>query len=50
MIRLIIHKFIVWYLTKKCGGTFHHNEYGDDGRYITIMNEKVYNKYTRIRV
>lgn len=43
MIKLI-HSLIVKYLLS-CGGAFHHNEYGENGRYIVIMNEEEYHKF-----
>lgn len=42
--RKYIHKFIVKYI-RNCGGSFHHNKYGVDGRYVVLMNEKQYHNY-----
>lgn len=39
-------KFIAWYMREKCGGASHVYPYGDNGRYIVLMNERQYNDYT----
>lgn len=43
----IIHTLIFKYLVS-CGGAFHHNKYGLNGRYIVLMDEHQYNKYTNL--
>jgi len=45
--RKIIHWLIVWYL-RKCWGAFHAFPYGEQGRYVVLMNEKQYHKYTHL--
>ncbi len=45
-IRGIIHKFICCYL-RSAGGAFHHGEYGADGRYVVLMNEREYHGYAK---
>lgn len=39
--RKFIHKLIVKYIIS-CGGAFHHGEYGENGRYVVILNEQKY--------
>ena len=45
-----IHSFIVrfmaYYLKKHCGGATHVYPYGIEGRYIVIMNEVDYYRFT----
>lgn len=43
--RHTIHKLIVWYL-RRCGGAFHCYQYGPQGRYVVLMNERQYNVWT----
>jgi deoxyribodipyrimidine photolyase-like uncharacterized protein len=45
-IRKPIHRFILWYTEKVCGGDFHTKPYGPSGRYIVSMNDSQYNRYT----
>lgn len=40
-----IINFIAWYMREKCGGASHVYNYGDNGRYIVIMNEIQYRDY-----
>lgn len=42
--RHAIHKIICWYL-KRCGGAFHCYNYGPNGRYAVMMNERQYHRY-----
>ena len=46
-VRSIIHKFILWYTSSHCGGDFHTNPYGPQGRYIVCMNEAQYHEYMK---
>lgn len=41
-----LHRLIAWYVWR-CGCAFHLNAYGEDGRYVVLMNERQYNDYTR---
>ena len=41
-----IIRFIAWYIRDMCGGASHVYPYGEQGRYIVIMNEDKYNKFT----
>lgn len=40
-----IVKFILWYLTKKCGGASHVRKYGVDGRYLVVMSDLEYHSF-----
>lgn len=42
--RKLIHAIIEKYLLS-CGGAFHHNEYGEKGRYVVLMNENEYHQF-----
>lgn len=41
-----MHTFYHWYLREVCGGSHHTCPYGPSGRYIVLMNEDQYNRYT----
>ena len=43
-----LHRFYRWYLSESCGGDHHVGEYGPDGRYIVLMNEDQYHRYTML--
>lgn len=43
-----IIRFIAWYLKDKCGGASHVYPYGEQGRYIVIMNEEDYNTFINL--
>ncbi|WP_312286848.1 hypothetical protein [Terrisporobacter sp.] len=43
-----IIKFIAWYMRHVCGGASHVYPYGEQGRYVVIMNEYEYNKFTNL--
>jgi hypothetical protein len=43
----LLHKLIAWYL-RRCGGACHVYAYGPDGRYIVLMNERQYHRYTHL--
>ena len=43
-----IIRFIAWYIRDVCGGASHVYPYGEQGRYIVIMNEDKYNKFTHL--
>lgn len=45
LVKKYIHHCIVKYL-KKCGGAFHSHPYGDSGRYVVLMDESKYHRYT----
>jgi hypothetical protein len=45
MIRKLIHWLIVAYL-RHCWGAFHASAYGQDGRYVVLMNDQQYHYYT----
>lgn len=45
MVKRWVHQAIVAYL-KRCGGTFHSGEYGEQGRYVALMTEQQYHYYT----
>ena len=51
-IKRIIHgyiiDFIAWYMRDICGCASHVYPYGDQGRYIVIMDEKVYHEFTKL--
>ena len=47
--REIVHTFICKYLIS-CGGAFHHNKYGVDGRYVVLMSDKMYHEYQNLRI
>jgi len=44
LIRKYLHHFIARYI-KRCGGAFHTYPYGENGRYVVIMNEEEYHLY-----
>lgn len=46
VIRKYIHGIILWYIENMCGGDFHTRSYGPSGRYVVLMNEDQYNRYT----
>lgn len=46
--RRILHRFYRWYLEKRCGGDHHTGQYGHNGRYIVLMNERQYHRYAAI--
>lgn len=50
--RKFLHKYIIrfiaWYIRDMCGGASHVYPYGEQGRYIVIMNEDKYNKFTHL--
>ena len=52
--RKFLHKYIIrfiaWYIRDMCGGASHVYPYGEQGRYIVIMNEDKYNKFTHLWV
>ena len=52
--RKFLHKYIIrfiaWYIRDICGGASHVYPYGEQGRYIVIMNEDKYNKFTHLWV
>jgi len=43
-IHWIIEKYLI-----SCGGAFHHNEYGEKGRYVVLMNETEYHYFQEFR-
>ena len=43
--RPTVHWLIFRY-TCAVGGSFHHREYGPNGRYIVVMNEDEYHQFT----
>ena len=43
--RFIIHRLICRYL-RMVEGTFHTYHYGKDGRYVVLMTEEQYARYT----
>lgn len=43
----LIHKLILWYVVKKCGGTFHTGPYGENGFYIKAFTDKEYGEYQK---
>lgn len=47
--RRIVHKLICKYLIS-CGGAFHHNKYGIDGRYVVLMNDEKYHEYQNLPI
>ena len=42
--RKIVHRLIVNYLVK-CGGAFHHGQYGENGRYVKLFTDSEYAKH-----
>ncbi len=44
-----IHKLIVWYLRRRCGGVFHCYNYGPSGRYVVLMTDDFYARWNRVR-
>lgn len=43
-----LHSFYRRYLRESCGGAHHVGAYGPDGRYIVLMNEDQYHRYTML--
>lgn len=43
-----IIRFIAWYMRSVCGGASHVYPYGENGRYVVMMDEKEYNKFTNM--
>lgn len=41
----MLHRFIVWYL-RRCAGAFHCFPYGVSGRYVVLMDDDMYHRYT----
>jgi len=51
MLRKYLHRFIKWYLIKKCGGAFHTGEYNtDEGFYVCIYNDAKYEYLQRLQI
>lgn len=49
--RKYIHKFIKWYLLKKCGGAFHTGEYNTkDGFYVCIYSDEKYEYLQNLQI
>jgi len=46
MIRWAWHRLIVRYL-RRCGSAFHHNPYGERGRYVVLMTEGEYHRFQK---
>jgi len=46
MIKNLLHKFIAWYLRHICGGAAHCYSYGEQGRYLVIMDDDTYHRFT----
>ena len=46
--RHLLHKAICWYL-RRCLGAFHCYPYGEDGRYVVLMNEDRYHDFTKLK-
>lgn len=44
--RKVIHGLIVKYLIK-CGGAFHHGDYGENGRYVKLFTDEEYGKHQK---
>lgn len=42
--RKAMHSLIVKYLYK-CGGAFHHGEYGVNGRYVKVFTDEQYGQH-----
>ena len=40
-------RIIVWYL-RQCAGAFHSFPYGEQGRYVVLMNELQYHNHKEI--
>lgn len=50
-IRKRIHKFILWYLEKKCGGGFHTGEYkSPEGRYVKAYTDEDYEYIQKLQI
>jgi hypothetical protein len=47
LIRVHIHRFIIWYLNR-CGGAFHHGKYGSYGKYVAVMSDDKYGEYKEL--
>lgn len=47
--RRVIHKLIVKYLIR-CGGAFHHGEYGDSGKYVKLFTDEEYGEYQKMLI
>jgi hypothetical protein len=45
--RKLVHGLIVKYLTR-CGGAFHHGEYGKKGKYVVLFSDKEYSRYQQL--
>lgn len=39
-----LHKFIAWYL-RRCGGAAHCYPYGEQGRYLVLMDDDTYHRF-----
>ncbi len=48
--RKAIHKFILWYVTKKCGGAFHTGPYGEKGHYIKVFTDNEYGELQKLLI
>lgn len=48
--RKAIHKFILWYVTKKCGGAFHTGPYGEKGHYIKVFTDNEYGELQKFLI
>ena len=46
--RVPLHRFYRWYLRASCGGAHHVGPYGHDGRYIVLMTDDQYHRYTML--
>lgn len=44
--RHTIHKLICWYI-RRCSGAFHCYNYGENGRYVVLMNEGQYSNFQK---
>lgn len=50
-IRKYIHKFILWYVEKHCGGGFHTGEYDSpSGRYIHSFTDEEYGYIQKLQI
>ena len=45
----LLHRFICWYLARRCGGAFHCHAYGPAGRYVQLLTEEQYAEFQRRR-
>lgn len=48
IMRSMLHKFYRWYLDRICGGSHHTGPYGENGRYIVLMTERQYHRYSHL--